>query len=539
MTVERVRPRIVCWPSNDVDDKIDLSGDVLGFTATNAINTPAGSFSLTLSPRPSGPSGLGRVERTSDLGRRIRPNAVISIGYRYAGGIMIGLVSSVTESMTLVGGRTQRTLTISGHSMGRLLTQDTIVNALLVGPDSEDFRKQVEKVVGPNNPVLGLVTGLRGPLRGRGDDAVNTFAGADVRSVVRWILTNVPTMRLPIMGTLYGDPNPGAWIYTDRTVKGQTLPNVTTWNDARVWSDAMSVYNGNVWGYLTSAVDLDFYDVFLDTRRSDVGDEVPDIDLIMRPKPFDCAAWETTRTPVREQTGLTWDDLRTRITGAEHHVLPLDVVHQASLTVSEDEIYSWYQVTCDYDPMHNSDAQALGLAYPMLDLYAMQRWGVRPYNARLALLGADIERKSSADDDAYTGAMIDEVREFRNRLVNWHRYNAWLVSGTVVVDLDDDIRPGDPVYLPWAEPTIGTEQGLRFYCTAVTWSWSIAAAPTCTLTLSRGSNPGMIDAIQQKIRLESNVTVAIEQVSDEIDELTGKPMIEYVSSTNSNMLVGA
>ena len=539
MSVRRAQPYVTCWPSNNIDDKIDLSADVLSFTATNAITAPVGTFTVVVSPRPAGPSGLGRVDQASDLGRRIRQNAVVSIGYRFRGGIMIGLVSSVSETMSVVGGRTQRTVTISGHTMARLLTQDTIVNALLVGPDSETFRQQVEQVVGAQNPVLGLVTGLRGPLRGRGDDAVNTFIASSVRDVVRWILNNVPTMRLPILGTLYGDPNPGAWIYTDRTVSGQTLPNVTTWNDARIWSDALSVYNGNVWGYLTSAIDLDFYDIFLDTRRSDVGDEVPDIDLIVRPKPFDSPGWETSRTPVREETGLTWDDLRTRITGDEHHVLTLDVVHSATLGVSESEIFSWYQVTCDYDPMHNSDTQAIGLAYPMIDLYALQRWGVRPYNARLALIGADTSKKANADDDAYTGAVIDEVIEYRNRLVNWHRYNAWLVSGSVTVDLDDDIRPGDPVYLPWAEAPVGEERGLRFYCTSVTWSWSLGMAPTSTLTLTRGSNPNMIEAIKAKIRDEANVSTLSTETTDIIDDLTGQPMETIVVSLNADMLAGA
>jgi len=72
----------------------------------------------------------------------------------------------------------------------------------------------------------------------------------------------------------------------------------------------------------------------------------------------------------------------------------------------------------------------------------------------------------------------------------------------------DHYRPGDPVSLPWASPTMGDELGLRLYCTAVTWSWSIGGRYECTLTLERGANETMIRAINDMIDAEGRKILA-------------------------------
>ena len=46
----------------------------------------------------------------------------------------------------------------------------------------------------------------------------------------------------------------------------RTIGTVTSWNDARVFSSSLTMYNGSFYGFIAAAVDLDFYEIFLDTR---------------------------------------------------------------------------------------------------------------------------------------------------------------------------------------------------------------------------------------------------------------------------------
>lgn len=517
MTHETQRCYVTCWPGNSADDRIDLSSRVQSFTVSNSVSGTPGTFSITVNAA-QGESDHGRFEESPSLTTIIRPNAVVAIGYRLPGGITLGLVKSVQQQGSMARGPVSRSFVITGESMGCLLTQDQISVGQIVGPESQRFRDQIGQIVGENHPILALFPSEIGETTDEQGKVTQALPGVGVRYMVDWILDNCPTMRLQILKELFGDPDPGMWIQTD---------SVTTWNDARIWNDRLSAYSGTVMGFIMASVDHDFYEVFVDTTATD--SDVPDVHLIVRPKPFDSPTMEWKTTPVQEQTGLTWEDLRCRTTGAENHVITLDMAYSYSLGVSVSEVYTWFEVTCDFEPMYNSEAVALGLRYPIVDLYQLQRHGVRPYSARLALLGADIVRKND-DPTVYNGETIDEVREFRNRLVNWHRLNAWMLEGSVQVPMSDDYRPGDPVYLPWLPASIGDELGVRFYCPAVSWSWQVGAPPTCTLTLTRGANNGMVDAVRKLIKGGANVSArSINPTDPDVIDIT----------PNTEMLVSA
>lgn len=500
--VANATPRVFVYPNNSKDDRIDLSSDVIAFTATNGVRSPVGTFEITLVARQGTEHWLGRIEGAPTLLSTIRLNAIVTLGFDTPGGITMGRVVGIMEGGSFEGGGNSRMLRLQCESMGSLLANDNLIISLLVGPDSETFREQVGAVIGPNHPMLQLLPDLLGPLSpGSPSEAVNTFVGASVIDVVNWILDKIPTMRIPLMGSLYGDPEPGAWFRTDQCV--------TSWNDARIWLDTLTKYQGSVFGFLQAALDHDFYEIFVDTApyapkfvKNDAtlsASDVPDVFLIVRPKPFDWSVADVL--PVREETGLTWPDLRTRVQGLDAHVFDLGDILTYQLGCDEREVYTYYQVTSDCELIGNSGSMAQGLAYPAIDLYLVKRHGVRPYDARLSLIGGDIAAKAAGKED-YEGEVINEITEFRNRLVNWHRYNRWLLKGSITVRGADHYRPGEPVSLPWATPTMGDELGLRLYCTAVTWSWRVGGRYECTLTLERGSNETMIRAINDKIDRE-------------------------------------
>ncbi len=505
--VSTATPRVIIYPFNDKTDRIDVSDQVVGFSATNSVDGPVGRFTINLLARQGEETWIGRIEASPSLLTVVRLNAIVTLGFDTPGGITMGRVTAISESGAFEGANS-RQLVLSCETMGSLLTNDSVIISILTGDGSEAFRNQVGVVLGFEHPVLAGLPDTMGPLTpGSPSEAVNTFIGAGIQDVVKWILEKIPTMQIPLMGSIYGDPKPGAWFRTDGSV--------TSWNDARIWTDSLSTYQGDLFGFLRAAVDHDFYEIFVDTvaykprfvdnAQTNTASDVPDVFLIVRPKPFD---WKVAEVlPVHEETGLRWDDLRTRVGNLDAHVFEVGDVLSYQLGCSEAKVYTWFQITSDCELIGNSGSVAQGLAYPALDLYMMTRHGLRPYNARLSLIGADIAAKAAGDAD-YTGEVVNEITEFRNRLVNWNRYNAWLLSGSVRVRGADHYRPGDPVSLPWASPTMGDELGLRLYCTAVTWSWSIGGRYECTLTLERGANETMIRAINDMIDAEGRKILA-------------------------------
>ena len=483
--VSTARPTVTLFPGSREDDRIDLSDQVLAFQCSASCTSPSGTFQLRIVARQGDEAWIGRIEGAPDLLTVARMNAVISIGYDEPGGVMMGLIRGISESATFFGSGVAREYTIVGETMGALLTNDTMLDALLTSQNAVKFQQDINTVLGDQNGLDAFFSRIAGP-SGYG------FLAATVQDVVEWAIDNIPTMRIPLMGSVYGDPRPGVWV--------RTIGSVTSWNDARVFSSSLSMYNGSFFGFISAALDLDFYEVFVDTRpaRDGLGaDGVPDVELIVRPKPFDHAPAKVL--PVTEETGLRWDDLRTRYNDRDNHVVELDDVLSFTLGTSVDDAFTWYMVTNDAEIIGNSAAVAAGLAFPAVDLYLVQSLGVRPYNVRLNLIGGDIQALNDADA-SYLNEVVGQTIEFRNRLVNWHRYNPWMSRGTVTVRGRDEFRPGEPVYLPWYQPTIGGEVGARFYCTAVTWSWSIGGRYECQLTLERGQNDTMLRAVQTMIR---------------------------------------
>jgi hypothetical protein len=482
--IATARPRVVLFPGSREDDRIDLSDQVLAFRCSSTCTSPDGSFEVRIVARQGDLAWIGRIEGAPDLLTVARMNAVVVIGYDEPGGITMGLITSISESATFFGPGVAREYMIRGSTMGKLITNDTMVDALLTSQNATTFRNQINAVLGPQNGLDAFFERISGP-SGYG------FLNATVQDVVEWAIDNIPTMRIPLMGSVYGDPRPGVWV--------RTIGTVTSWNDSRVFSSSLTMYNGNFYGFIAAAVDLDFYEIFMDTRpaRDGLGvDGIPDVELIVRPKPFDHPPAEVL--PVTEETGLRWQDLRTRYEDRDNHVIELDDVLSFELGATSDDAYTWYMVTNDAEVIGNSAAVAAGLAFPAVDLYLVQTLGVRPYNVRLNLIGGDIKRLNDADR-SYVDEVVGQTIEFRNRLVNWCRYNPWMARGTVTVRGRDEYRPGEPVYLPWYEPTIGGEIGARFYCTAVSWSWSIGGRYECSLTVERGQNDTMLRAVRDLI----------------------------------------
>ncbi len=527
-TTQRGIPRVVIWIGNKLSGREDISKDVVQLSATKNLEAPAGQWSLTLMPRQSRKnSDVADLRRLAYLYRSIQLNNVVSIGFDEPGGIMIGLVDSIRRTTSYKGGQARQGLQITGSDLGKGLHVDNIIKASLAVQDLDKYLHDVAVALGPDHPILVDLPGTWGPdsiptveveFEGKigkikPETVVPTFIGQSVQTVVDWILEHSAGMRIPLLAEATGGSGfPNEYIGTDFSI--------TTWNDARIWSDTLHMYQGSTWNFIRGILDRDFYEVVIQTSPN--GSALANVELVVRPKPFDQPGLPENGgqewAPVEEDPGITWDSLRTFVTNEEYHLIEEHQIHNESLGVTDANTSSYYVVTAQHELIGNPDGLKEGLFYPMVDTYIAKHFGIRSYEARLALVGADVPTKLTIEgpgktiSDAmakeavkgknyedYDGEVGEQIIEFRNRLFNWNRLAPFYESGEITVHGADKFRPGDPVYHRTALPKLGDQMGLRFYCTAVQWSWSYGQHYTTTLQLTRGHNAGVIKAVKALI----------------------------------------
>ncbi|MFA5801224.1 MAG: hypothetical protein WC911_01975 [Thermoleophilia bacterium] len=502
---QRGQPRVYIWAGDTEADKVDVSADVIGFETSKKLGSPTGSFTLTLMPSVGSAQTPADMRRITKLYRANLTNRVVSIGWKYDGGIMLGLVSNVAESHNF-GGSYTRTLTITGQDFGKVLVNDNVVSALMNQHDagSIKFLDNVKAALGPSTYVGEMY--LNDPLS---NELIPTLAYG-LSEVIDWILAISPSMTIPIMGKVFGGS--GKVSEYINTASYSSL----AWNDGKIWSTDAATYSGNIWGYIQSMIDPDFYEVVIDSyplaTNHTALNGLAQVYLMVRPKPFDEKILEWAS--VDEQTGMTWEDLKTK-TNESNHDIDLSEMISAQFSYGDSGAISSYVVTSPYTVFGASDGSLLGMQFPLLDTYIAKRYGIKSMKSRLTMLGLDPNVKS--DPAAIT--------DFIHRLFNWYRYAPFFENATITIaggtplegatpTSRELIRVGDPVRLPWRKAPYSvpymSEDGMRYYCTGVSQSWRSSPGRTGILTtrldLTRGHNASMIAALDEMVRKDAPVS---------------------------------
>lgn len=483
--------KVSLWTGSTIDSELKLDQLCTGFQTQKQIEAPTGTWSVDLFPPEvvSSPNRrAGDIRHISELYSMIRPNQTVSIGWEERGGIMAGLVDGVDEIIQPSGTQVKHGLRLYGKDFGKSLVADNIVFGMVNQATVATIQAEIEAVYGANHPLLRQFLGVYGP---NGRTGEPTFKGSTVEDAARWILENSATIQIPLMDDVIGGGNLADYMNL----------NIQDWADAVLYSDALKKQSGNIWNALRSILDLDFWEIRVDT----VPDSLPVIELVIRPKPFDEDGLDFA--DVTGDMPITWESLTTRLgpydatvpiigqegRPLEHWEIELHEVLAARLGISDRDAYSYYLATSKHSMLGSPSMFERGLAFPLIDMHTGARYGTRSYNASLNLIAND--RAAEIDSgNLDVGTVASEVRNARNRLFNWHRMNPWFEGGTVQVKGRDRFRVGDPVFLPWrmARGGILGEKGMRYYCTGVNQSWSFGRPFTSTLQLSRGHNSSVI-----------------------------------------------
>lgn len=507
------RPHVWLFAADPFVGKVDISGEVLALQVQKDVDGPVGTWTLRLAPRTSGPADLpGKTRDQSWWLRAVQPNDVVSIGYDRPGGITLGLVDRVEvqrqQAIRNGSGTASVAVTLSGRTMGKLLVNDHIVLSTVLGPTQADFERKIAAALGSDHPLLQMIYGLRGPARGAEGDEGFTFLGAEVSQAALFALRFGSTLQVPALRNAFGAPtSPRSAASAAEIIDAETFIAPT---DVRLWNQSLNQYAGTVWGFLQTLIDADLFELRVDDipRETLPGkfDPVCQPVLIIRPKPFDDPKLERARV-TSAYSGR--EDLVTLIEAKPYHEFTNDQIWRTALGIDDRSVCSHYLVTSEY--LLGSDAGGAGLSYPLVDTWAARRYGLRSYRAALSLVGGDLAQRAEGAA-AYDSQLVNEATNARNRLFNWYWASARMLSGSITVEGNDNYRPGDPVFLPEEVPplppaaTFGLREGVHFYCTQVTWSWSVGSPYECTLRLTRGYNGPLIDALKVEITLDAPPT---------------------------------
>lgn len=494
-THQYARAKVYIWPTGEADKRQDVSAAVMAVSVSKSLGAPTGTFSVTLLPEA--------IEGRSDtspwwsplLYRTDLNQTPISIGVDEDGGIMFGLIEEVSCSSSF-GETVSQTLTLTGRDLGAALVMDNVIcgGMNLTSEKSSSYLQAVKDVLGDTSPLLQSFVNVLGIDDPDTPDDAQTFLAAGIRDVLDWVLDNVTSLRIPLFASAYGGTGELA-DYLD------TTKAVTAGYDDRVFSDNMSSYSGSVWGFLTSVLDADLYEIRLDSVPS--GDPIPSTYLIVRPKPFDEPVLK--RLDSGGDYGITWNDLTCLVTGERHHEIQPKDVRQYTFRHGLRDVYNHYRAIPKHELIGIEDAISRGLDYPVTDLVSVKRYCLRAMTAHLNLVAGDVQAAAAAQPD-YTAELASDVIAHRNRLLNWYWCNPFFESGSITVNGADRYRVGDVVYLPWRRGWLGDALGMRYYVESVSWSYSVGGERvgpyTTTLQLSRGHNDALVKAA--KAILESN-----------------------------------
>lgn len=476
------RPKFILWPDGQRYGRLDLSRYLVSLQVSHPLNAPNGSWSAELAwYRRGGSASLAELP-DPQLMRNVRAGGLVSIGVDEPGGLLLGMVDSVRWHRSPGSGEGR--LSLQGSDLGKLLARDNIVRAQI--PEHVSWTEPLKIAFGPDHPLVHELIGVWG-----GSRRAPLLKGSSVEEVLKYVLNFMPTARIPMLAAFGGSGMPGEYIRTDGSI--------LVWNAGKVWTDVATGYQGTVYEFLRRVLDEDFYEIFLACVPN--GTEIPQVRLVVRPKPFDEPAMQWL--PVASDPFLGWETLTTLVDGLRNHVIDRSEVTFEDLSYSDSDVYSFV--------LAQSQTDLGAAAYPALDVWAMRRYGLRPYYGTLNLLAGDLRQRSAQLAEE---GIVSETTEARNRLYNWYRLNSYMVAGQLTVAGRDRYRVGDPVYLPWfMPPRVGLvaqphARGCRFYVAATSWAWSRGAAYTTSLTLTRGHNRAVIDQAKLEIGAEVPELVA-------------------------------
>lgn len=430
--------------------------DVISITTTNSINSPSGAFSVEL-------VWAGTTDRPVYYDF-IRPMDIAIIYLDGEVTTMVGMIDTVSRNRSIAGGRVQRSITISGRSLGSIWEFDLV--------------KYFEYTVGIPDELLDRNLNLQS-----GNIKLDFF-GQNAITAIKTLYKSLPAIDIPFNG---------------KTIKDY----IDVGSELFVKKDEV-LYNLNHDPYMGSV--FDYFRIYIGQPFNEIWTESKDdkLYLRMRPTPFNVSflgkhalgknksiptVTENEDGKVVDATPTSWENIKSwnwklskdivsvvtsTHTGKEtargtipfHEIEKSDVI-QETLTRTHINSYSIYGVL-PVDRLYGNVPEYQALP-PLIIKEDYAFFGSRDYIVRIGFIPLKIN--GGLEDTA------DKIfKNYRNLLYLWNKDNHRFENGTLTIKGNPYICVGDKIIY----------NGNEYYMTKVQHNWRYGKAMTTTLTAERG-----------------------------------------------------
>jgi hypothetical protein len=272
-------------PHFKIENKnLDLSRYINEIETYSSLKNAASSFTVRISFAANN-DYVTQYNLMMQYYKLIASQDIVNIGIQRPG-LMLGLVDKVRKTKEISGNSYNRGLMISGRCFGKLLITDSVE----FSPQIAGNKRATELFGEERLQILGTM------FRGF-DGKKSQFIFNNPVCAILYILKNIPAIHIDIP-------------YTDITNDGNTdnasitkigkyfVCDLKSWLGDQVVDTVLSQYSGQIWNYMESCIDKNFYEMFIDTIPVNVpsGTEYRPC-LFVRPKPYD-----RTTDPTQQMT---------------------------------------------------------------------------------------------------------------------------------------------------------------------------------------------------------------------------------------------
>lgn len=532
LPARQIRPTITLLTDSTSIIEEALNDYVTSVTTTKNIDTPAGSFSIALSPTAYKKIPVTNRNLFELFRGHIQPGDLIAIGFNSKFSFL-GVVDTITSSRTAMN----KSLTINGRCFASVFTDDFVWK-----PTANPTLEKHKDFINAHRALLFYTSGTNWLLEAQ-------ISNKSPVELIKYIAQNFSTMNANIYVT-----NDNTSVIYDKNIR--TLKDFWVFddifaipNDRVLETQALMTFGygspGSVWDMMKKCTDPSFYELFVDYKPYTLknGAEIyynTDNDpnsggystenphgawLRHRPKPFDRLDDVITTfsrdvfdddanivggSVIPDENGDTcmypplktiegtigsftdninskyqdfsWDNLKTFVEGKPYHEILDENIIRRDYSRTRSQVYTIIGCSPRGLPFGNLPAMAGILREPWFDKKGILKYGVRPLTIS-ALLGMTDFNGKYLDVKNY----MPKIAMLSSRMKNWLRPSILFESGSVVIPGDDTIRIGDRMYLSDTESLTG-KIGLMAYIEQVSNSWVIGGTYTTTIGFSRGIN---------------------------------------------------
>lgn len=405
---------------------------------SNAMGAASGTFSIDLVYYKAQPDDVEPFYYEV-----IRPLDLVEIELERGTTTMIGIIDKVQKSTVVGINSVQRSVHITGRSLGAIWEFDLI----------EYFTN-----------ALGLSADLahRNLLLDQGAILLRFSEKPPYEAIIE-IFIHLPMFKMKLFNgkTVENYLDVGSELFVRK--------------DEKIFARRISPYSGSVWDYFKTYIQEPFNELWTDSKDGKLY-------IRSRPKPFSHGLKdpESGENALGEPRSFSWHGIKNWIDGESYHEINPSDIRDEQISREHGNAYSVFVVTSS--DKFTGAASEYATFHPLVDSKLVEEIGTRPLKKSLnyiPIVGDGETNESSLERYAY----------YRDKMYLWNRDNHRMQGGSMLIRGNPNIRVGDKIYR--------TDLDTEFYVTAVSNNWAFGKPFTTQLNIDRGLRRDIRDDLYQ------------------------------------------